>query len=158
MSDNLDLLRHVHRSDNLDLLRHVHRIDDQVQQTLVVERIGVRLPYAQRALNPLALAAAPANVGDFPQSRPVTLLAWYTSVYVATTNNGANYWTLKLIDGLGTVLSTVNTSAIAANTFTRLVAASATQPSSTNVALTVQATVGAGAPGAIYIVPEIIVA
>lgn len=140
-----------------DLLLHVRQQGRALDQAIVGERPGIRLPYAQRILNPFPLASSGSAAGDFPQSRTVVILAALISVYVATTNNGSNYWTIDVKDLSGTTVASVTTAAIAANVGARLAAASITQPVAGNALIFVQAT-ATGSPGSIYIVPELIVA
>lgn len=137
-------------------LRQFRGAGDRLERTATIDRPGIRLPYAQRILNPVALAASPAIAGDFPQSREVVILGFAISVFVATTNTGAAYWTIKLTDTAVNTLAQVDTSAIAANTWVRLTDTSITQPAASNVVLVLIAT-ATGAPGAIYIVPEVVV-
>lgn len=145
-------------SDNLDLLRHVHRINDQVQQTLVVERPGTRLPFVPRALNPIARGASGAIVGDVPfGARALTVLGLTLCVVVITTNNGANYWTIELRDTTNTTTyASATTAALTVGVWGVLRPTVSAVPS-TEVVLSVRAT-ATGAPGSVYVVPEIIVA
>lgn len=137
---------------DFDMIRELRRNDERYRLTEVKEVPTVWLPYAQRALNPQAAAAA---LGDFAQPWAALLQAFYCSVFVTGTNNGANYWTINLNDTTGTTLATVNTSAMAANTWTRLSDLTVTQPASTNVELVVLTAITAGAPGSIYVVPGV---
>jgi len=61
-----------------------------------------------------------------------------------------------LADASGATLASVTTSALAANTWTRLDAGTPTQPGASNVVLSVRPTATLS-PGAIYIVPELVV-
>ena len=112
------------------------------------------LPYAQRSLNALAATAA---AGDFAQPWSAYFLVFSVSVFVATTNNGTNYWTIDLIEQpSGTVIATVNTSAATAATWTRLNDTSVTQPASTCASLTCSATKTL-APGNLFLIPSVAV-
>lgn len=142
----------------LDLLRRITRLERALENTRSVDIPGIRLPYAQRILNPFPLASSGNAPGDFPQSRALTILAFNVSVFVVGTNSGADYWTLQLYEDLTmTVVATVVTSAIGPGTWARLSAASLGQPAAGNIAFSLVAT-ATGAPGAIHIVPEMIVA
>ena len=69
--------------------------------------------------------------------------------YVATTNNGSNYWSIEVCKANGTVLFTVNTNASAANTVVNLSAAGRSDALTTSdVGLFVRAN-KVGSPGAL---------
>lgn len=111
------------------------------------------LPYAQRALNPLA---ATAVIGECAQLRDSTLMTFGASVFVNAPNSAINYWRLDLLDATAAVVvATANTSGATAGQWTRLAAASVTQPAAGNAILVVAATT-VGAPGTIYVVPEVL--
>lgn len=125
-----------------------------LEQTRVIERSPLYLPWSQRTLNSFPLASSGGAWGDVSQPWAVTLLAWYCSVNVSTTNNGTNFWTLTLVNTAGATLATLSTSAISANTWTRLSTTTITQPASGNVDLALIATATLS-PGAIFIVPAL---
>lgn len=125
-----------------------------LEQTQVVERAPLYLPWTQRVLNPFPLASSGAAWGDSAQPWDVNVLAFYASVFVSTTNNATNFWTLELLDTIGTVLASFTTAAIAANTYARLSDTTITQPASTNVAFRVRPTATLS-PGAIFIMPAV---
>lgn len=129
----------------------------KLEQIQVIERPALFLPWTQRVLNPFPLASSGGAWGDTVQPWSVNLLAWYVSVFVNTTNNATNYWTIRLIDQAGTTLASFNTSAIAANTGTRFAITAITQPAATNtfIAITATATLS---PGAIFIFPALALA
>lgn len=110
----------------------------------------------QLLLIPVALAASPADFAFTPQPWPCVLLSNYCSTFVATTNNATNYWTIELYDVPGTLLANPNTSAIAANTWTRLNSAVGAQPASTSARFYYKL-IATGAPGAIHVVPTLAV-
>lgn len=64
--------------------------------------------------------AAGADVCAASINRALTLRRFDIAVYVATTNNGTNYWTITLKKADGTTLATLTTAAISANTWTVL--------------------------------------
>lgn len=138
-----------------DLLRQQLAHGRAIDQLAVIERPAARMAYAQNALNPVAVAG---TVGAFGQFTAIVPLVWRVSVYVATTNNGSNYWTLSLTNSAGTTLATLSTAAIAANTWKRLSTTTITAPASSNVVIVLNATKTAGAPGAISILPQLLVA
>lgn len=126
-----------------------------LEQTQVVERAPLYLPWAQRVLNPFPLASSGGVWGDQALLWSVNVLAFYASVFVSTTNNGTNFWTLDLIASpSNTIVASVTTAAIAAGAFSRLSDLTITQPASTDVVLSILATATL-APGAIYIVPSV---
>ena len=139
-----------------DILRVQRDQGRTIDQLAVIERPAVRLPYAQRQLNPFPAASAPDFVGDFAQAAAIVPLQWRVTVYVATTNTASHYWTLSLIDASGTTRATLTTSALAANTWARLQTTTLTTPSASNPVLALQAA-KTGAPGGIYIIPELLV-
>lgn len=139
-------------------LERTERLERMLERTRKLTIPGIRLPYAQRVLNPFPLASSGSNrAGDFPQSTTMVVLTFNVTVYVATTNSGIAYWTIALTNSAGTTLASVTTSAISPDTWTRLTTSSITQPSASNALLSVIPT-ATGSPGAIYVVPELIVA
>jgi hypothetical protein len=53
--------------------------------------------------------------------RDCTLVDWYQSIYVETTNDGSNYWTINLLNAAGTAKGAqISTSASSADTWLRL--------------------------------------
>ena len=50
--------------------------------------------------------------------RTLTFVRWSQTYYVATTNDGTNYWTIDLLRGDGSTIKSINTSAASANTDT----------------------------------------
>lgn len=140
-----------------DIQRQIAVLARRIERLRKTDVPGIRLPYAQRVLNPFPLASSGATAGDFPQSRAVVVLAFNVNVYVGTPNNGTNYWSVTLANDAGVALATVNTSAISANTWAQLTASSITQPAVTNKDFPIIVT-ATGNPGAIYLVPELIVA
>ena len=139
------------------IIRRLAATARELGRTAVSDRPAIRLPYSMRILNPFPLASSGQTAGDFPQSSAVVLLAVNFSVFVVTTNNGTNFWTIGIQNAAGASLGTVTTAAIAANTFVRLSIATLTQPASANVVLSPYA-IATLNPGAIYIIPEVIVA
>ena len=113
------------------------------------------LPWTQRVLNPFPLASSGGAWGDSGLPWAVNVLAFYASVFVSATNDGANFWTLALNSyPSATAVASVSTAAIAANTFARLRDLTITQPPSTDnwMQLIPTATLS---PGAIYINPAV---
>lgn len=69
------------------------------------------------------------------------------SAYVATTNNGSNYWTFSLKKADGTTITTLNTSAISANTWS-LISGTGLSASVTSSTIAVMVAVSkTGSPG-----------
>ena len=79
---------------------------------------SVLLPAAKFSHDPYNNTTSPAYpfAGAFPYSGTIV---WWASIYfVATTNNGSNYWTIYLKKLDGTTIASFNTSAASANTWT----------------------------------------
>lgn len=131
-------------------LARTHR---RLGQTEVVERSALYLPFAQRVLNPFPLASSGASWGECGQPWAVVVLALTASVFVSTTNNGTNYWTITIISTALTV-ATLDTSAIGAGAWTRLSTTTITQPAASNVVMSLVLT-ATGAPGAIVLAPAL---
>lgn len=83
----------------------------------------------------------------------------YTSTYVATTNNGSNYWTAALVKytaaAAATTIVSPNTSADTASNFVTKATSIGAALGTTNKHLTLELTKTAGAPGNIYCVAAI---
>lgn len=140
---------------DIDVQRRLREIEHTLDRLITREVSALYLPWAQRVLNPFPLASSGNIWGEMTQPWAVTVLAFYCSVYVATTNNGTNYWTITLSSTpSGNAVASISTAAIAANTFTRLSDLTITQPASTDVEFYITPT-ATGAPGAIYIVPAV---
>lgn len=119
--------------------------------------LGRSPPYTQRVLNAFPFASSGNSAGEFPQfGTDLAILVFRLSVFVVTTNNGTNFWTITLRDSAGTILATLDTSALAANTWSRLATTTITQPGGANAVLTVRPTATL-TPGALFVVPELIV-
>lgn len=136
------------------LIKTMRATDVRLRQTETKEVPPLYLPWSQRSLNPFPLASSGGVWGDSGQPWAVNLLKFYVSVFVTTTNNGTNFWTLTLMDGTGTIRATIVTSGIAANAWTRLSAVPSSQPAAANAVLTIVATATLS-PGAIYIAPAV---
>lgn len=126
----------------------------RIGQTEVIETPPLYLPWSQRILNPFPLASSGGNWGDMGQPWPVNVLAFYCSVFVLTTNNATNFWTVQLKSNAGTILAAFVTSGIAANTETRFAPGVTAQPATTAPFLTIVATATLN-PGAIFIWPAV---
>lgn len=138
----------------LKMQRQAQAIQDQVERIRKADVAPLYLPWSQRVLNPFPLASSGASWGDMGQPWAANVLAFYASVFVATTNNGSHYWTLNLVDSNASVLASFNTSAASANAATRLSTGSVTQPASSNPSLGI-VPIATGSPGAIYIWPAV---
>jgi hypothetical protein len=137
---------------NLTTQRQIQALSDQLERLRKSDVPSVFLPYAQRALNAVA---ATATLGDFAQPWEAYFLVYSVSVFVATTNNGTNFWTIDLVDTTGATIASVTTSSgVTAATWTRLSDTTVTQPLSTNVALSCIATKTL-TPGNLFAVPSV---
>lgn len=141
-------------SEQNDLLRMLYDNEARLKQTETREVPPLYLPWSQRLLNPIPLASSGQAWGDMGQPWAVTLLAFYCSVFVLTTNNGTNFWTIALVDAAGSTLASFTTAAIGANSWERLSDLTITQPSSSNKVFTIIPTATL-APGSIFIAPAL---
>ena len=126
----------------------------RLEQTQVIERAPLYLPFAQRVLNPFPLASSGGVWGDLGQPWAIQMIRFTVSVFVSTTNNATNFWTLDLIDPSSTLLCQLTTAAITASTWTRLTSTTFVQPSSSNptISLRITATLS---PGQIFVAPAL---
>ncbi len=132
--------------------RQIQALEDRLEVLRKSDVPPIFLPYAQRALNSVAATAA---LGDFAQPWEAYFLVYSVSVFVSTTNNGTNFWTIDLQDTTGAVIASVNTSSgVTASTYTRLSDTTVTQPLSTNAMCIVVATKTL-TPGALFAVPSV---
>ena len=139
---------------NLTMQRQLQAINDVQEQLRKADVPAIYLPWAQRVLNSFPLASSGGAWGETPQPWEINVLSWYVTVFVVTTNNGTNFWTLALQNDAGVQLASLSTSAIAANAWTRLSTTTITQPATTNTAFTLRPTATLS-PGAIFIVPSL---
>jgi hypothetical protein len=110
--------------------------------------------YAGSAM-PLTTSGTMGRMPPWAATYDLWLDAFYTSTYVATTNNGSNYYTVALIKkdnaDAGTNIVTFNTSADTVNNWTqRRTAIGAAYVSASYREFDVTATVSAGAPGSLF--------
>jgi hypothetical protein len=138
----------------LTMQRQIQAQSDQLEPLRKADVTPLFLPWCQRTLNPFPLASSGGVWGDQVLPWEGYILAFYASVFVNTTNNGTNFWTLALKDSAGTTLASVTTSAIAAGAFARLSSVSITQAASTAPELNLVATATLS-PGSIFIVPGV---
>jgi hypothetical protein len=75
------------------------------------------LPFGvYRAISPLSVDSDPYSV---TVDRTISFVKWSQFVYVATTNDGSNYWTIRLLkQSDNSVINSISTAAISANTNT----------------------------------------
>lgn len=139
---------------NLRAQQQIKTLEDSLERLRKADSSALYLPWTQRVINPFPLASSGGVWGDMVQPWAINILAFYCSVFVVTTNNGTNFWTVNLRDTAGNVLASVDTSAIAANAWARLSDTSITQPASSNIAIEIRPTATLS-PGAIYIVPAV---
>lgn len=136
------------------LMQVLTDLEQRVARLEAAEHYPYRLPIINR--DGLPPFAANGTYFNGIISRTVTLRYWAVAVYVATTNNGANYWSIALsIGGVGTI-ATVTTSAIAANTGVVLIDSSILGNSygTSNAYINIACT-KTGAPGTLVAAPEI---
>ena len=139
---------------NLIIQRQVLDLQNTLEHLRKADVPPLYLPYAQRAVNPLTATAA---AGDFAQPWAAYFLVFSVTVFVVTTNNGTNFWTIDIQDTTGAVVATVNTSSgVTASVWTRLADTSVTQPVSTNAELSVICTKTL-TPGNLFVIPSLAV-
>lgn len=141
---------------SLDSARQILAVQQQLESLRKADRPAIRLPYAQRTVNPFPLASSGGATGDFPQSSALTLAAFNVSVLVQTTNSAAQFWTVRLLDSAGSTLATFTTAAIGPATPTRFSTTITAQPAASSAYMSITATATL-APGAIFIIPEVLV-
>lgn len=142
---------------DLDIWTSIRQLRSDVEPILKADIPAARLTYSQRILNPFPTASSGGFAGDFPQSGAIAIISFNVSVFVQTANDGSNFWTIELINTAASTLASITTAAVSVSTWTRLSDTTITQPSSSNVALTIKAT-RTGTAGNIFIVPEIVIA
>ena len=129
--------------------------DLRLRQTETRETPPIYLPWSQRVLNPFPLASSGGVWGEMPQPWPVNVLAFYCTVFVSTTNNGTNFWTIAVFGApSNTAIASVTTAAIAANTFSRLSDLTITQPASTDTEFYILCTATLS-PGSLILHPAV---
>ena len=137
-----------------DMIRRMQADDARLRQTETKEVPALYLPWAQRTLNPFPLASSGGVWGEMGQPWAVLLQRFTVSVFVSTTNNATNFWTIDLIDPAATLLCQLTTAAIAAGAWARLTSTLFVQPSAANVVISLRLTATL-APGAIYVTPAL---
>lgn len=78
------------------------------------------LPFVVHAEFPNGMTSNPAFPFSVTISRSMTLRSWHQTAYVATTNNGSNYWTIKLYNEAGTEKAALSTASMSAGAWTTL--------------------------------------
>jgi hypothetical protein len=141
---------------NLSVARDMKVLQDTLERLRKADVSALYPPWTQGVLNPFPLASSGGGWGYMAQPWECTILAFYCSVFVNTTNNATNFWTISLINAAGSTLASFTTAAIGAGVWTRFAVAYASivQPSSSNAVLAVIATASLS-PGSIFIVPAI---
>jgi hypothetical protein len=101
------------------------------------------------AISPITVT--PSDVYSASINRTMTMKKWEQAVYIATTNNGSNYWRIVIYNASGASKHEINTSALAANTFSMLTVTSFSTAalSATDILIYIEC-VKVGSPGALY--------
>ena len=139
---------------NLTTQRQIQALQDSQERLRKADVTAIYLPWTQRVLNPFPLASSGGVWGDQGQPWSVTLLRFTVSVFVSTTNNGTNFWTLDLIDPASTLLCQITTAAISASTWTRLTSTTFVQPGTSNPTISFRLTATLS-PGQIFVAPAL---
>lgn len=100
---------------SLDLLARVARLEQRLDR-LVKPEMGRTLPFGMYGTDPYLIANA-AYPFAVTLSRSITVRSWYQACVVATTNSAAHHWHITLCKRDGTVLATLGTEAMAADTW-----------------------------------------
>lgn len=100
-------------------------------------------------ISPMTVDGAPYGASIH---KTMTFIRWSQSFNVITTNNGSNYWRIKLLKNDGTLIKQIDTSASAVNTWSLLVATTFDVASAGTSDTGLQiATQKVGAPGGLYL-------
>ena len=78
------------------------------------------VPFSAADSLPSNVSTSPVTLYSATIYRALSLKTWYQAAYVATTNDGSNYWTIALVEADLTAITSVNTSAASADTWTML--------------------------------------
>lgn len=136
----------------------IRRLAQELRPWLLAS-LALPIPFYPRALPPYTANAA--DIMDAPTWRPMQPQRLALQVYVATTNDATNYWTITLSiqnNGILIAQGSVNTSALTASSWQTLSLSSFVTPSWD--ALTAIAYLGitkTGTPGGLYVLPTLLV-
>lgn len=107
-------------------------------------------------ISPITAAASPAAPYAVAVDRSITLIQWVTTVFVAGTNDGSNYWTFNLIivdvNNSPTTIASFNTSAGSGSVWIKgTVSSFSVNPVTTTYYQIYIQAVKTGTPGSVYI-------
>ncbi|NIP97657.1 MAG: hypothetical protein GWO24_31190 [Akkermansiaceae bacterium] len=109
------------------------------------------LPFTTKDYLPSNHSTSPANLFSGTIPRTMTIRSWFQGVYVATTNDGSNYWTIALVENDLTSIASLDTSGMSAGAWSVLSEAGIdTEVGASDVALMVRVT-KTGSPGNLYL-------
>lgn len=118
--------------------------------TIIADTLGGKmfLPFGvYKAIGPFSATSYPYMV---TVDRSITFVKWTQAFHVATTNDGSNYWTIRLFQKDGSTIKSINTSAVAADTWAQIASTTFTIASVTTTDQVVGVEVAkTGAPGAL---------
>lgn len=139
---------------NLSTQRQIQALHDTLERLRKADVPALYLPWAQSTLNPFPLASSGGVWGNQAQPWAATVLAFSCTVFVLTTNDASNFWTVVLRDSAVTTIASFTTAGIAANTLVRFTVTNIVQPLSSSPVLQIVPTATLS-PGAIIIVPAV---
>ena len=141
-------------------IRELDALRRELNALKVRERPLLTLPFYPRALAPHTANAA--TIMDAPVWRAVRPQRLALQVFVDTTNNATNYWTIALSiinNNVVTAQGSVNTSALTASSWQSLALTSFATPSwDTLTAIAYLGITKTGTPGGLYVLPTLLVA
>jgi hypothetical protein len=136
----------------------IRRLAQELRPWLLAS-LALPIPFYPRALPPYTANAA--DIMDAPTWRPMQPQQLVLQVFVDTTNNATNYWTIALSiinNNVVAAQGSINTSALTASSWQSLALTSFATPSWD--ALTAIAYLGitkTGTPGDLYVLPTLLV-
>lgn len=148
---------------DLDIQRRMRALEETLEQARKADGALTLLPFSPSGgvVAPFSANATPYVAPIWRNVRPALLAL---GVFVATTNTGANYWTiaLNIIYGAGaaTLQGSVNTSALTASQWQPLSLASFATPAwtaNTDAAVAYLTITKTGTPGDLYLAPALLV-
>jgi hypothetical protein len=139
---------------NLTMQRQLLALQDGHEHLRKADVPPLYPPFIPERVIPIALALSGNTHGYFAQPWAVNVLAFYVTVNVLTTNNGTNFWTIRLRDSAANIVASVDTSALSAGAAFRLVDTTITQPVAASPFLDVLP-IATGSPGSLYLIPAV---
>lgn len=111
----------------IELQRQINALARDIERLRTIEKRSNVLPFAGYAATGGVGLTANDTMMAVSMSRLLVVLSWTQTIYVATTNDGSNYWTIQIDDNV-TAFASFTTAAIAPNTWSTSNITSFTQP------------------------------